>query len=230
MRTTRILKAVNWRYAFGEVLLIVVGILVALAISDWNDRRIERLQELAMLGEVRNALETDIAALQGRLHETRLAIGQMGELASRLEANRLHDEETNSLFGAVYGVRLVNLSTAPYETLKSVGLQTVSNRELRAILAYIFDQHYERLEGEHEIEIEITLNVMRPYFLEHFVDLRFWENATPIDYDKVVNDTYFENILHYRMEALKSNQLESYPLAIADMQTAILQIDEELER
>ena len=36
-RVSRIVTAVNWRYAVGEVLLIVVGILIALAVADWNE-------------------------------------------------------------------------------------------------------------------------------------------------------------------------------------------------
>ncbi len=47
------MTTVNWKYAIGEVVLIVVGILIALAAADWNDRRVLREEELALLEELR---------------------------------------------------------------------------------------------------------------------------------------------------------------------------------
>ena len=230
MRTSRIVRAVYWRHAFGEVLLIVVGILVALAISDWNDRRIERQQELALLGEIRSTLETDVAALETKLDEITAAMVQMDTLFDLLSEPRPYEQEMDRLFGAVYGIRMTNLSSAAYETLKSLGLQTVTDHELRALLARVFDFHYQRFAGAHLIEQEITLNVLRPYYLKHFVDLQFHQSATPIDYQNVVNDPYFRNILHYRIAVLNSNHVVMYPEALTDMKSAISQIDEELGR
>lgn len=230
MRTRRILTAVNWRYALGEVLLIVVGILIALAISDWNDRRIERKQEFALLGEIHSNLVTDVAALEAKLEETIGAVGQMVQLFQLLKEPRPYQPEVDQLFGAVYGLRVANLRTAAYETLKSAGLQSVTNEKLRALIATTYDFHYKRLETEHEIEREITTQLLRPYYLKHFVDLRFWENATPIDYQAVVTDPYYKNLLHYRLAALRSNQLSDYPAAITDMKAVIQIIEAELAR
>lgn len=230
MRTGKIITAVNWRYAFGEVLLIVVGILVALAISDWYDRRIERQNELAMLEEIRAALATDVESLRLKLDETREAMALMERLSVLLSDPRPYEPEMDRLFGVLYGLRVFNQSTSAYETLKSAGMRSVTNRELRALIARIYDYHYQRLNNEHEIESEITLDVLRPYYLRHFTDLRFWHNATPIDPQAVLSDPYFRNLVNYRIVALKSNQLESYPLALADMEAAVEMIDREVTR
>ncbi len=32
----------EWSYAVGELLIVVAGVLVALAIDQWNDQRLER--------------------------------------------------------------------------------------------------------------------------------------------------------------------------------------------
>ena len=45
-----------------RLLLIVAGILIALAVSDWNDRRLQREEELLLLGEIQSALAVDLAA------------------------------------------------------------------------------------------------------------------------------------------------------------------------
>ena len=34
---SRVVHATNWKYAFGELLLIIVGISLALAIDEWRE-------------------------------------------------------------------------------------------------------------------------------------------------------------------------------------------------
>lgn len=225
MRPSGIINAVNWRHAVGELFLIVVGILIALAISDWNDQRIERIQERALLDEIRSTLESDAAALESNLKLFTDAAQQINTLSNMLKEPPPYQPSMDKHFGVVYGLRITNLNTAAYETLKSVGLQSVSDRELRAAIARVFDFHYERLIGSHEIEREVNINVLRPYYLRHFRDLRFYRSATPIDYDAVVHDTHFKNIVHYRHQVLVHNQVSYYSDAIKDMGTTLEMLD-----
>ncbi len=50
-RIARIFTAINWKYAVGEVVPIVVGILIVLTAADWKERRVLREEELALLDE-----------------------------------------------------------------------------------------------------------------------------------------------------------------------------------
>ena len=51
-------------YALGEILLVVVGILIALQVNNWNEDRNSRQFEIRMLTEVRNALSDDLDICQ----------------------------------------------------------------------------------------------------------------------------------------------------------------------
>lgn len=228
MKPKNLVSAVNWRHAAGELILIVTGILVALAISDWNDRRIERIQELALLEEIRSALVADLESLQSNLEAFNAAAGRIERLTGLLEEKPPYDPMMDALFGAVYGIGVTNLNTAPYETLKSVGLQSISNRELRSHVAKIYDLYYERLLNEHQLDISINVDLMRSYFLTHFRDLVFWKSATPIDYDTVIHDIWFQNMVDYRLAALRSNQLDSYTLTISEIRYVLTLLDREL--
>jgi hypothetical protein len=46
MRVSRLVSAPNWRYAIGEILLIVVDVSIALAASSWYEGRLERRNEV----------------------------------------------------------------------------------------------------------------------------------------------------------------------------------------
>ena len=227
-RTSRIVNALNWQYALGELALIVFGILIALAISDWNDRRIQRANEIALLSEVRTTLENDISELEGRLAILQESVPLIEELSRQLKTNITYEPSMDRLFGAAYGVHGINLNTTAYETLKSVGLQSVSNVELRQGIMRIFDHFYEKILLERDVDIGVTLEVMRPYYLQHFSDLRFLESATPIDYEKVAGDMYFRNIIDYRLAVLRSNQLRSYPEVITEINAVLRLLENEL--
>lgn len=48
------------KYAIGEIVLVVIGILIALSINNWNEGRKDRLKERAYLEGIRDDLTEDI--------------------------------------------------------------------------------------------------------------------------------------------------------------------------
>jgi hypothetical protein len=52
-------------YAVGEILLIVIGILLALQINAWNSNRINRITEREYLNRLTNELKSDIEYYEG---------------------------------------------------------------------------------------------------------------------------------------------------------------------
>jgi hypothetical protein len=219
---------VNWRYALGELALIVAGVLIALAAADWNERRLQREQELALLGEMRSGLLTDRAALETGLAQTRAAIDTLAGLKELIVSRRPYDPAADALFGSAYGFRTVSLNTAAYETLKAAGLHLVSDSRLRLGIARLFDHHYDVLDGIDQIERAVNLDLLRPYYLEHFRDIRFNESATPLDYDATIADSYFRNLVDYRATILDANQIREYAAAIAAIAPVLEQLDDVL--
>jgi hypothetical protein len=48
------------KYAFGEIVLVVIGILIALQINNWNEQKSNDLKYIQILNEMRSDLERDI--------------------------------------------------------------------------------------------------------------------------------------------------------------------------
>ncbi len=73
MRAARFFNATNWKYALGEVLLIVVGITIALAANSWYEDWQERRDERQVLQQLQQALEIDLDEFESRYAlETRI--------------------------------------------------------------------------------------------------------------------------------------------------------------
>ena len=58
------------RYAIGEILLVVIGILIALQVNNWNEQRKQRAKEVHYLVKLKNDLKLNIDEI-GRYVETR---------------------------------------------------------------------------------------------------------------------------------------------------------------
>ena len=55
------------RYAVGEIVLVVIGILIALQINNWNEDQKEREIEVKVLKEIAENLEANILRLQSMM-------------------------------------------------------------------------------------------------------------------------------------------------------------------
>ena len=62
-RFSDFLPIVNWKRAFGELFLIVLGVLLALAVNNWNTGRQNQKTEFALLRQLHSSLTIDLAHL-----------------------------------------------------------------------------------------------------------------------------------------------------------------------
>jgi Lhr-like helicase len=51
------------KYAIGEIVLVVIGILIALQVNDWNEHRKQAVQEQFLLAKLKTDLNSDIKIL-----------------------------------------------------------------------------------------------------------------------------------------------------------------------
>ena len=51
------------KYAIGEIILVVIGILIALSLNNWNQNRINDLKETEILIDLKNEFESNLDAL-----------------------------------------------------------------------------------------------------------------------------------------------------------------------
>ena len=58
-------------YAVGEILLVMIGILLALQVNNWNEARKSRADEIKILANIKKALQSDLENQFG-LHATNI--------------------------------------------------------------------------------------------------------------------------------------------------------------
>ena len=54
----------GWGYAIGELIIVVAGVLIALATDAWNDDRLNRLEEAELVERLISDLERDARRIE----------------------------------------------------------------------------------------------------------------------------------------------------------------------
>ncbi len=55
------------RYAIGEILLVVIGILIALQINNWNEARKNHIEEIALLKQLKSEFQSNLDQLDQKI-------------------------------------------------------------------------------------------------------------------------------------------------------------------
>jgi hypothetical protein len=137
-----------FKYAIGEIVLVVIGILIALQINNWNENRKERLKEKAYLERLKADITIDsrMLNLNDGFYKDVFDYGNLALLFA--EGERI-DSESNwnvlvSFFHASQIWPIITTSST-FEELKSSGeLSLIRNIKLRNTLSFYHGGGLER--------------------------------------------------------------------------------------
>ena len=133
------------RYAIGEIVLVVVGILIALQINQWNDYRIKRNLEVEFLMEIKDNLLKDKAQIDQVLKFNKKKEVTIQTIMYSFEKARTDAFDLNT-FSQHMGVlgsyeHFLPNRTAFDNLLDTESVSLISNNDLRTLLSkyYKFD-------------------------------------------------------------------------------------------
>jgi len=136
-------------YALGEIVLVVIGILIALGINNWSEDRKERELETEILVQISENLKKDKEALSGIIANANRAVYSSEKILELHRTSQSSDSLKYWLGNIVQFDRFLPLTNA-YEVLKSKGLDLVSNKELRFKLGTYYDDQAQIITNANE--------------------------------------------------------------------------------
>lgn len=138
-------------YAVGEILLIVVGILIALKISDWNQSLTDQRLEQAFLQRLHKDLEADLGEFKTQIQDISKGIDAMKEAVALIQRENVASDlyKFNELYDLA-AISPLKPQSATYRELESTGqLNLIRDEALRAALQDHYAE-YESLDKEFE--------------------------------------------------------------------------------
>lgn len=126
-------------YAVGEIFLVVIGILIALQINTWNELRKTRSYELKMLKELKATLERDRGYFANQLPRLTTKQNAANCLLLMLENKEENLDSLNRHFSNLRFDLLFQYNSGAYGSIKSGGIDKISNDSIRAKMAGIYE-------------------------------------------------------------------------------------------
>src|SRR6056297_591846 len=122
-------------YAIGEIILVVIGILIALNINNRNEANKLKNKELVLLTEIQQNLKQDLSSLSGIIisEKERLRSNEIVKLS--IETKSTFDDSLKYHFGNTLGNFRFTANNSAWENLKSIGLDLISNDSTRSSLS-----------------------------------------------------------------------------------------------
>lgn len=127
------------RYAIGEIILVVIGILIALQINNWNEHNKLEAEEIEMLNDFKTSLETDLININRNIIRGNIAKSSMEIILNHLEGDLGYSDSLKLHFSNITDTWTSELNASVFESLKSEGLTLISNKELRHDSVILYD-------------------------------------------------------------------------------------------
>lgn len=189
------------RYAIGEILLVVIGILIALQVNNWNEERKERKLEKSLLENLAENLEQNCERLQKRI--TYISANRKYEkiILSALENKSYHDSLETIFPKVLINASNFYLSQVGYEAIKNKGFEIIHNETLRTEITGFYEE--KRL----IFNIELKRSDIDAAYREKYIDEQFVQSIStgggfkPFNPEKLMEENYF-----YALISKKVNQ------------------------
>jgi hypothetical protein len=179
------------KYAVGEIFLVVIGILIALQINNWNESRKLNRSIKESLSEVQNNLVNDSLQMTRIFERMNKELKLQKEIIDAIENRIALDSTFNDNFGHCMTINLIQVTQNGYQNLQELGVRNIKNKDLETLLINYYDVHSKEMEREVKDDNVDLMNVWLPYVRKNFRDFNYRNYAIPKSYEKLSSDSEF---------------------------------------
>jgi hypothetical protein len=218
------------KYAIGEIVLVVIGILIALQINNWNEYRKLQIEELKLLMDIKSNLETTLNNLEldsiGNVKDVLLYY----KIKNYIDKDIPYSNQLDSAFGRFTFWYSPFITSTAYKSLQSKGLDIIKNETLKNNIVSMYEVESLQLTEDYDrTEWNLSQTAVTPFFSKHIRRLNDTSLflARPNDFESLKHNDEFLNILSMLIRQRKKGLL-IYKETMISMRKLISEIEEEL--
>ena len=221
-------------YAIGEIILVVIGILIALQINNWNENLKNKKEEISVLKELLSDSKTNLLSLEEDIFLNQRAISSNMLISDILINKRPYNDSLDVHFGNIQYNTQFTLNTGGYENLKSRGFEIISNDSLRKSIINIYDRWVDFIDDLGDMNNKVSLEQFNPSYKFYFKNFKrdlegLYVSFKPQDYEKLIQNNEFLKLIR---EQKYNNEytIQALDMGIKQIKELIAQLETELEK
>ncbi len=196
-------------YAIGEILILVIGIVFALQVNRWDQEEQNRTVEINILKSIKEDLKSDLEDIQFGidLHMEGNASSEI--ILNHLENNLPYNDSLGYHFLASNYFTYLGYSRGGIESLKSLGVNTITNEKLRNQIITLYDMSYVHMLYLSDQSKDKLQYAVKNIFISRFDQGEYFDDPNteilydgamiPLDYEALIKDTeYIYYVKTYR--------------------------------
>jgi len=216
-------------YAIGEIILVVIGILIALSINNWNNDQNLRRTEVALLKEMKKNLETDLVDIQWNINNNKTKLNANEIVLESLKNSESYNDTLNFYYGNLWGGTYFSKNTSAYDNLKSIGFHIIKNDSLRIRITKLYSTKYNYLDILEEDFLDNFFSAkLQPLIISNIITDTTWISAKPINQMELAMNHEFKETLKINIFWIEY-MIDLYEEIGQDVVTLINQIDNEIK-
>lgn len=156
-------------YAFGEIILVVIGILIALQINNANEKRKATLQEITILKNIQEDILLDTLDVSFNIDKHNEFIDAEKRLLHFLQSDLVQPKDSID-YSAALGVPLtVALHKSTFNNLQNNQIGIITNNELKKDISRFYDFFVQAITIiENQKPIYESYNLKKVFFQKYF--------------------------------------------------------------
>ena len=186
-------------YAIGEIILIVVGILIALSINNWNEVKKGRKLETKILNEILSNLESDLINLNECIANNNRFIYHETEVLEHLNNNLPITDSLRYYYALLAGDSPFTANTVGYDNLKSMGINIIRSENLKKEISELYGYKYSQFIENRRIVADLIRERIFDQMSENIKYIKPLEKAEPINLNDLRHNIQFKNaVLNFK--------------------------------
>lgn len=215
------------RYAIGEITLVMIGILLALQVNNWNENKKEANFEHKVLNEIKVSLQRNIEHLNRGILWNEEAIVSCNIILKHFKKGIRYNDSLDYHFSRSLQWFYPSLNNNAYESLKSYGLHLIVNDSIRDALGATYEWTYiERLNTRQE---EYFYNTVAPILTDLFDSNEFQGKMKPLDFEALRKSHKYAHIIR-TLISNRERQTQIFKMVLMQRENLSVMITTELNK
>ncbi len=205
----------HWYKYIIEIIVVIIGILIAYNLEQWRDARSNKKREIEVLKEFKAALGADLAEMKANIRQHENSILSSRIVLKVIKDNLPYNDSLDACFAYTHAFTTFSGRVGPIEQLKNTNLEIVSNDSLRLNIISMYDEAFPRIRNVELVilrDYEQLRDFDRTYFEAYDIEgvstnksvpVPFWGLMHPIRFTELKTNPEYAALLRARI----SNQM-----------------------